>query len=486
MRKSQNVFPRLLILEVPSRGTAQPIIDKLLSEGVQSIYLNHYLFEKPNPKVIPYSIGEEESESIQINIQPDSDGIVRRIEFRNQLPITVNKIKTQHFYNINYRGPQQTFPFIQNYDLPSTDLQNKIVILKPKKAFENYTTPVGLISEAEVFANIIDNLLMQRFLPEKNFQAALIILTLLLIITIGLLIYLPSTLALFSCTVLTLTYSSLSLWVFDNFYFWTPILVPIIQMFLTYILISNYKNVLNEKTRWGLEKESLFFQEVEEMKTNFLSLFSHDLKTPLAKILGISDTLRSKITDPETLEEIEKIYSSSRDLEKYIQRILKMSQVQSKNVSLNKTPEDINSLIEKSIAQNQFSADEKRITIEKDLNPLFMIEMDGGLIQEVIINFIENAITYSPEGTVIRITSEEIKNYVKVSVKDQGQGVPKEAQESIWEKYYRFDGKNAGYGLGLFLSRYVINLHGGQVFLNSKKNQGSEFGFILPITEDES
>jgi K+-sensing histidine kinase KdpD len=257
-------------------------------------------------------------------------------------------------------------------------------------------------------------------------------------------------------------------------------------MFLTYILISNYKNVLNEKTRWGLEKESHFFQEVEEMKTNFLSLFSHDLKTPLAKIIGISDTLRSQIKDPEILIEIEKIHTSSKDLEKYIQRILKMSQVQSKNVSLNKTPEDINTIIEKSIAQNRFSAEEKNIRLEKNLSPLFMIEMDGGLIQEVIINFIENAITYSPEGTTIKISSEEINEYVKVSVKDEGQGVPKEAQENIWDKYYRFDGKNTGYGLGLFLSRYVVDLHGGQVFLNSKKNQGSEFGFILPINEDES
>ena len=156
---------------------------------------------------------------------------------------------------------------------------------------------MGLLNQAELIANIIDNILAQRFIPPKNLALSFLIIALLLMISIVLLLYLPSTLALVTSIALAVSYISFSLWFFDAYYIWTPILTPIIQMFLTFVLISNYKFVLNEKTRWSLQKESLYASEMEEMKTNFLSLFSHDLKTPLAKIIGISDTLSAQVKD---------------------------------------------------------------------------------------------------------------------------------------------------------------------------------------------
>jgi K+-sensing histidine kinase KdpD len=281
------------------------------------------------------------------------------------------------------------------------------------------------------------------------------------------------------------TYVSLSLWVFDIFYYWTPLVSPLVQMVLTFLLISNYKFVLNEKTRWSLEKESLVMNQLEEMKTNFLSLFSHDLKTPLAKILGIVDTLKSQVDDPLILTELDKIDQSSKELDKYIKKILKLSQIQSKNISLNIEPTDINQLIDSAVEQNIHLAQKKGIKIEKQQTPLFMLDVDGALIKEVIINFIENAISYSPEGGEISVSSDETESFIKVAIKDQGPGIPKQFHESIWEKSIRFDKEKTGYGLGLFLSRYVIELHGGQVFLNSRENSGSEFGFLLPLSEED-
>ena len=489
LRVSQQIHKDLLLIDVPTSVNTDSVINKLNTLNPKTVFISHYLYEKSESNLSIYSINEIDSKFLDFNLQPDTDGFIRRVKLNNQKKINLleNANKNNH-ENINFRGNKDSFSRINYLDIDSnyTGLDNKIVIISSLDVTDNYTTPIGLMQESELIATVIDNYMASRFIPKKNFIFAFTILALLLGLTVLFLIYLPSTLALISTIAITILYISLSLWLFDHFYIWTPILTPIIQMFLSFLLISNYKFVLNEKTRWSLEKEALYSNQLEEMKTNFLSLFSHDLKTPLAKIIGISDTLSSKVSDPEIKSEIEKINLASKDLEKYIKRILKMSQVQSKNISLNKAPEDINILIEKSLELNRFAANEKEISFEQNLPPLFMIEMDSPLIQEVINNFIENAIRYSPEKSRVWVMSEEVNNYIKVTVKDEGKGIPKEAQDNIWEKYYRFDKDQSGYGLGLFLSRYVIHLHGGQVFLNSKENSGSEFGFIIPFGEEST
>lgn len=488
IRRAQSTSQKIQIIQIEGSEQIDRVIQSLLKKDVQHIFVSQFYSETKHKKVTPFTTDDKISEYLNLDFSPNTDGIVRQLKFLSSLPNFSPSLPTLQSLNINFRGPPGTFNTLDFYDIAESnlDLSNKIIILKTKEVTTTYTTPIGLISEAEMVANALDNFIERRFIPNAKLWLQFTLLALSLLIVTTLLIYLPSTLALISTFVFTIFYTSLSLWFFDNYYIWTPIFTPLIQTTLTFLLISNYKSTLNEKTKWNLEKESALFNEVEEMKTNFLSLFSHDLKTPLAKIIGITDTLISKTKDSETLKDLEKIHLSTRDLEKYIKRILKMSQVQSKNISLNKKPEDINTLIERSIKQNQLFAAEKNISFKKELSPLFMIDIDASLVQEVIINLIENAIKYSPADSLITLKSEENKEYIKVSVLDQGQGIPKQAQDSIWEKYYRFDSSQSGYGLGLFLSRYVINLHGGQVFLNSKENSGSEFGFILPINEDQN
>lgn len=486
IRKTQPTSNKIQVIEVSNLKRINKIVDQLIKQDVAQIFVDQVLYNKEKEGVTTYTTTDRDLDSFSIIVTPDLDGITRRFQLFSNPNDLIEPYRYSKSLTINFRGPSGTFEIIDYYDISEADLNlnGKFIILASGEALTRYTTPVGLLDEVELFANILDNYVENRFIPDGEYWIQILVMFFNLFIVTAMLLYFPSTLALISTSFLTIFYISISLWIFDNFYFWTPILNPVIQNVLTFLLISNFKFVLNEKTKWNLEKESQYFNEVEEMKTNFLSLFSHDLKTPLAKIIGITDTLISKTDDSETLEELDKINLASRDLEKYIKRILKMSQVQSKNVSLNKSTEDINILIEKSIQQVKGLAVAKNIKLNKNLKPLFMLDIDGSLVQEVIVNFIENAIKYSPEGSEINIFSEEYNNYVKVTVKDQGPGIPKEVQDSIWEKYYRFDNEKSGYGLGLFLSRYVINLHGGQVFLKSRENEGSEFSFIIPIGED--
>lgn len=484
IRKAQPTWDSILLVELPEDTEVEKAILYLKEKNVERIFVTQFLYDQSSPLTTPYIVGENHDNYLSLSVKPDTDGLIRHCEILNfpDLNIVTTEKKI-----INFRGPENTFPTLSYLDLLANkiSMKNKWVIIKNAKPINTYTTPIGLLSEAELVATIIDNTQASRFIKSKNFTSAVIILLLLLVLATITLIYLPSTLALITCLIMIISYTSLSLWTFDYFYFWTPITISAIQILLTFLLISNYKFVLNEKTRWSLEKESLFLGQVEEMKTNFLSLFSHDLKTPLAKIIGIVDTLQSQTKDPATLTELDKILQSSKELEKYIKRILKMSQVQSKNISLNKESVDLNNIIDQAVQQNIHLAQTKNILIEKNLEPLFMINIDAALIKEVIINLIENAITYSPENSKVLVSSEEVNDFIKVSVRDQGQGIPKSFQDNIWEKAYRFDTSKSGYGLGLFLSRYVIQLHGGQVYLNSQENKGSEFGFLIPINEDQ-
>ncbi len=486
LRKAQKVSSQIQVIETSDNFEAELLLKELKQRKVKWILSNHFIWDQKDSITTPYSVNDKELGFLNFSMTPDADGILRTvlIESKKETAIFTN-FDTTHL-TLNFRGPTDTFSPLPYFDAQETDLnlEDKIVILKFPEVLQSYTTPVGLLSETELVANIIDNVLEDRFIAAPNFTLHLFILLVILVINTLILLFLPSTLALVGTSIFAIVYTSLSLWIFDTFYIWTPILTPLIQIVVTLLLISNYKYILNERTRWDLEKDTLLFQEVEEMRTNFLSLFSHDLKTPLAKIIGLTELILGKTQDPELRDNLDKINLASRELEKYIKRILKMSQVQSKNISIQRAPEDINNLIEKSIQQNQFIAQQKKITLVKKTQPLFMIEIDGSLVQEVINNFVENAITYSPEGSQIIISSQENQNFIKVSVTDQGRGIPKHAQDNIWEKYYRFDSQKSGYGLGLFLSRYVIQLHGGRVYLKSKEHNGSEFGFILPIDEN--
>lgn len=490
LRRPQPFSKKIVILKVNDTYKIPELINELDRHEPRAILCPQSLVDMQTKRLWTYSTTRDENRGHQLHFQflADSDGQLRKVSMVDHTDSDLfSGIEKDKVYLINYRGPKKSIEPIVNFDLrrlKDEDLKGKIFIISSGKS-PSHITPVGPLSEVEVIANIIDNSLENRFVPQIPIFNQIILLIFILIASIALLIYLPSTLALVATTLFTIIYISLSLWLFDQFTILTPIVTPLVQIILTYLLISNYKFVLNESTKWSLERESSYLKELEEMKTNFLSLFSHDLKTPLSKIIGITENLLSKTQDEDQKQELEKIKSYSKDLDRYIKKILKMSQLQSNKVSLNISSEDINSVIEKSVNQISLYAREKGVQLQTELTPMFMTEMDGSLIQEVIINFLENAVNHSQTGDLIKIRSQEDGEFIRVSVVDQGPGIPKEVQDSIWEKYYQFDPQKSGYGLGLFLSRYVVNLHGGKVFLKSKEKQGSEFGFLLPMNEEK-
>lgn len=291
-----------------------------------------------------------------------------------------------------------------------------------------------------------------------------------------------------------LTVLGLSLFVFTiasfiaywPFGLWFNMAHPIIGVFITYYFLIPYRLIIENRRSWELYQKNKLLTQVEELKTNFIGMMSHDLKTPLARIQGMLEIVgrdKNPLSDDQK-NAIKSIQKSTEDLLNFISSILNFSRLESQGVQLNLKTKDINIIIEEVIAKCTHLASEKNIKIVMELEPLFSIKMDIDLIRQVLMNLIENAIKYSPNNTIVRVVSEEKEGLVRVSILDQGIGIPEDEKPRLFMKFFRSrNAKNSpikGSGLGLYLSKYFIELHKGTLTAESKENVGSTFTVYLP------
>jgi signal transduction histidine kinase len=267
---------------------------------------------------------------------------------------------------------------------------------------------------------------------------------------------------------------------------WLPLVPPLLAMFFTYYLIVPYRAILEYKKRWEVQEKHDLLVQIEEMKGNFLSLMSHDLKTPVARIQGLAElVIRQGSLLPQQEEEMRQIIASTESLDKFISKILNLTRVESNEIKLNKRSKDVNKLLEQCVQKLDFQARQKGIRMNLALDPLFPIQVDAALIIQVFTNIIDNAIKYSPAGAEVRIISREVGDYVEVVIEDAGPGLDEDEKQQLFTKFFR--GKShpgdqtKGSGLGLYLSKYFIELHSGHVDAESQKGSGSRFLIQLPI-----
>ena len=214
---------------------------------------------------------------------------------------------------------------------------------------------------------------------------------------------------------------------------------------------------------------------------------SHDLKTPLARIQGMTEMAMAQpqnLSDTQR-EALETINQSSDEPANFISSVLNLTRIESKELKLHLQSKDINQLLEDTVRKFQFLAKSKNIEMVLELEPIFSTKVDVDLMKQVLGNLIENGIKYSPEGSKILITTEERDNQIVIQVADQGFGIPKDELSNVFMKFYR--SKNAksspikGSGLGLYLAKYFVELHQGKISVESVPNQGSTFTVELPM-----
>ena len=254
----------------------------------------------------------------------------------------------------------------------------------------------------------------------------------------------------------------------------------IVAVFVVYYIWIPFRAIGEYQRRFAIQEEAKILKKVEKLKQNFLSLMSHDLKTPVAKIAGVADNLyHQNAGNPEIREKSQLIIDSTKELNRFISSILDLTKIESSNFGLNKTSKDINSLVEIVVKDLAFSAGQKDVQIKKDLNPLYPIQIDATLITRVVSNLVENAIKYSGPGSVVQIKTWDDELWVYVEITDNGAGIPPEELRNIFDKFYRIK-NNAnhsikGTGLGLYLVKYFVELHGGTISVESIFGKETKF-----------
>jgi len=231
-------------------------------------------------------------------------------------------------------------------------------------------------------------------------------------------------------------------------------------------------------------------KEISQMKNDFVSHVSHELKTPLASITAYSEMLADgEANDEQTRKEFYSvIQNQAQRLERLIEDILNVSRIESGLIKVSKEPASLTMLIEEQLQMIKSYAEEKNIEVVGQKPIVFdQVSMDKDMISQVIVNLLSNAVKYTPAGGSVKIETEvdEIAHLARVSVTDTGVGIPEDEVEHVFDKFYRVGANKKqakGTGLGLNLVKQIVEkVHNGRVFVTSKVDVGSTFGFELPL-----
>jgi signal transduction histidine kinase len=391
---------------------------------------------------------------------------------------------------LNVTGPPGTYTRYEIGDLLKdpeklASLHGKIVLVAPPPGMGRirfvyvpfYTTRRSPgMSETELLANAVDTIAHDRGI--RMLPGGLVSALTVAVSTVTVLVLFATTPLLGILAVILelalLLLAAVAL-LASNLYF--DIHGSLAAIFLAYYFLIPYRLIVEYKGRWRYQQESKLRAEVETLKDNFMSLVSHNLKSPIARIQGaVEALLRNSDLKPESArKDLHGVLEAGEDLNRFVSRILNLAQVERPDFRLRTVAKDLNLLVEKAVEDHRSAATAKRIGLNAKLEPLFPIQ--------VVANLVENAIKYTPEGGTVAVTTGEENDWVFVKVADSGPGIPPADADKIFSKFFRgAEIKNKGIrgsGLGLYLVRYFVELHGGRVEFRNLPEGGSEFTIYL-------
>lgn len=261
-------------------------------------------------------------------------------------------------------------------------------------------------------------------------------------------------------------------------------------LLIMYFIIAMVHAVLTYKIR-QIQKEA----RKKEAKANTLKLYntllnslSHELRTPIATIIGASDNLlmnATRLTEENKTNLLSEISLASLRLNQQVENLLNMSRLESGVIQPKKDWCDVNELIYASIKRIEDYSENHVIDVRvKENLPLF--KLDVGLMEQVLYNLVNNAVIYTPPGSKIIINADYTGNSCLITVEDNGKGFPQDEREKVFEKFYRLKySKTGGTGLGLSIAKGFAEAHNGTIKLEASTSGGAKFTINIP-TETSS
>lgn len=454
-----------------------------LSKGLKEIFGHETLISKIIMEELEYPKG----------VHPD-------LQRKKIVKALIRMYKEGNSRYLNFYGPPRTIttvPYSQALQLPGKiavnqrriDFKGKVVFIGVSEISQHeqrdgfytvFSGPDGLdLSGVEICATAFANLLED--LPVRPLGHPFQILTI-LIWGIGIgaiyILFPPLTAILYSVGLIIL-YTGIAYYRFKMAGTWFPMIIPtIFQTPLAFIGASLWRHTDITRER-----------KIIRLKSEFVSHISHDLRTPLAVIKGYLDNLREGIAGELTERQKEYINRMSRNADRLaglINNLLDQTRIESGKISLKLAPLSLYDLIIEVVNDIQQIAAEKDLEVVVDpFDRGGWLNGDQDKLKQVITNLLDNAIKFTNQGGHVTITLQEDEGFLKTSIRDTGIGIPEEEQQRIFDRFYRIEQDSEegakGTGLGLFIAKSLIELHGGKIRVTSEVGKGSEFSFTLPL-----
>lgn len=230
--------------------------------------------------------------------------------------------------------------------------------------------------------------------------------------------------------------------------------------------------------------------ELDKMKDTFVSMITHELRSPMTTMIGIAESLQAGVygeLSEAQAENVQRIIDSGGRLRQLVNDLLDISKMESGMMQLQREPLDPRAMVEAVTYQLQEQADKAGVKIINKV-PLSLPEVycDGVRVEQILTNLIENAVKFTPDGGSVTISAALNERGITFTVTDTGCGISEAALPHIFDKFIQLhpkkDDRTKGTGLGLAIVKHLVELHGGVVGVKSKEGVGSTFCFTLPLT----
>ena len=256
-------------------------------------------------------------------------------------------------------------------------------------------------------------------------------------------------------------------------------------------LVTSPINLVNESTGWIITFHDISQElESDELKIDFVSMAAHELRTPLTSVRGYASLLKmdyERELSDKGKEMLNRLAISSDILGNLVENLLNVTRIEQNRFTITAKPIDLTKTIIDAVNNLQEQAKIKKQNLDLQIiGTLPIVNADTFRITQVVTNLVANAINYTSEGGKITVVAEEKNNFLQVSVTDTGEGIPEDALPKLFTKFFRVSGNVSdgakGTGLGLFISKSIIERHNGKIWVTSEAGKGSTFTFILPKT----